>query len=61
MTHGYSRVRKISEGEVTCDLFGLLTTDGSAEVGAVHSKAMPGICQLSPAFRSLGLKSRAVR
>jgi len=36
-------VRKISEGEVTCDLFGFLTTDANAEVAAYHSKAMPVI------------------
>lgn len=27
----------------TCDLFGFLTTDANAEVGAVHIKAMPVI------------------
>lgn len=36
-------VRKIKEGEVTCDLFGFLTTDANAEVAAYHSKAMPVI------------------
>lgn len=36
-------VRKIKEGEVTCDLFGFLTTDANAEVGRYHSKAMPVI------------------
>jgi putative SOS response-associated peptidase YedK len=36
-------VRKIKEGEVTCDLFGFLTTEANAEVAAYHSKAMPVI------------------
>lgn len=36
-------VRKISEGEVTCDLFAFLTTDANAEVAAHHDKAMPVI------------------
>jgi putative SOS response-associated peptidase YedK len=36
-------VRKIKEGEVTCDLFGFLTTVANAEVAAYHSKAMPVI------------------
>lgn len=36
-------VRKIKEGEVTCDLFGFLTTDANAEVATYHSKAMPVI------------------
>ncbi|WP_210482873.1 SOS response-associated peptidase [Microvirga antarctica] len=36
-------VRKVREGEVTCDLYGFLTTEPNAEVGAVHPKAMPVI------------------
>jgi putative SOS response-associated peptidase YedK len=36
-------VRKIKEGEISCNLFGFLTTEANAEVGAVHSKAMPVI------------------
>lgn len=36
-------VRKIKEGEVSCDLFGFLTTDANAEVAQHHSKAMPVI------------------
>lgn len=39
----YSCVRKIKSGWETCDLFGFLTTDANAEVGAVHDKAMPVI------------------
>jgi putative SOS response-associated peptidase YedK len=35
--------RKVKEGEVTCDLFGFLTTDPNPEVGAIHPKAMPVI------------------
>jgi putative SOS response-associated peptidase YedK len=36
-------VRKIKEGEVSCDLFGFLTTEANAEVATYHSKAMPVI------------------
>ena len=36
-------VRKIKEGEVSCDLFGFLTTEANAEVARHHSKAMPVI------------------
>lgn len=36
-------VRKRAEGEVTCDLFGFLTTQANAEVGRYHPKAMPVI------------------
>ena len=40
---GWTCVRKLAEGEVTCDLFAFLTTTPNAEVGAVHPKAMPAI------------------
>ena len=36
-------MRKIKEGEVTCDLFAFLTTEANADVAAYHSKAMPVI------------------
>lgn len=36
-------VRKKAEGEITCDLFGFLTTQANAEVGRYHPKAMPVI------------------
>ncbi len=36
-------VRKMKEGEVTCDLFAFLTTEANAEVAAYHDKAMPVI------------------
>ncbi len=36
-------MRKLKEGEVAADLFGFLTTEPNAEVGAVHPKAMPVI------------------
>lgn len=36
-------VRKIKEGEVSCDLFGFLTTEANADVATFHSKAMPVI------------------
>jgi putative SOS response-associated peptidase YedK len=35
--------RKLAEGEVTCDLYGFLTTEASRQVGEVHPKAMPVI------------------
>ena len=40
---GWTSVRKLAEGEVTCDLFAFLTTTPNAEVGAIHPKAMPAI------------------
>ncbi len=39
----WTSVRKLKEGEVTADLFGFLTCDPNAEVGAIHPKAMPVI------------------
>jgi putative SOS response-associated peptidase YedK len=39
----WSGVRKIKTGWETCDLFGFLTTEPNAEVGAIHPKAMPVI------------------
>lgn len=36
-------VRKIKTGWEDCELFGFLTTDANADVGAYHSKAMPVI------------------
>jgi putative SOS response-associated peptidase YedK len=45
-------VRKVREGEVSCDLFGFLTTEANADVGAYHSKAMPVILT-DPADRDL--------
>lgn len=39
----WSGVRKIKTGLETIDLFGFLTTEPNAEVGAVHPKAMPVI------------------
>lgn len=39
----WTSVRKKAEGEVTTDLYGFLTTDPNAEVGAIHPKAMPVI------------------
>nr|WP_269715698.1 SOS response-associated peptidase family protein [Caulobacter sp. NIBR2454] len=40
---GWTCVRKIKEGEISCDLFGFLTTEPNAEVAAFHPKAMPVI------------------
>lgn len=37
----WTSVRKTREGEVRADLFGFLTTEPNAVVGAVHPKAMP--------------------
>ena len=39
----WTSVRKVKEGETNNDLFGLLTTEPNAEVGAMHPKAMPVI------------------
>ena len=39
----WTSVRKIKEGPVSADLFGFLTTEPNAEVGAVHPQAMPVI------------------
>ncbi len=39
----WTSVRKLKEGPVTADLFGILTTQPNAEVGAIHPKAMPVI------------------
>ena len=36
-------MRKKAEGEISCDLFGFLTTEANAEVGRYHPKAMPVI------------------
>ena len=40
---GWTCTRKVAEGEIACELFAFLTTDPSAEVRAVHPKAMPVI------------------
>ncbi len=39
----WTSVRKVKEGETTNDIFGFLTTEPNAEVGAIHPKAMPVI------------------
>lgn len=39
----WTGIRKIQEGEVTADLFAILTTSPSEPVRSVHSKAMPVI------------------
>lgn len=44
---GWTGVRKIKTGLETIDLFGFLTTEPNAEVGAVHPKAMPVILTTS--------------
>jgi putative SOS response-associated peptidase YedK len=36
-------VRKIKEGEITCDVFGFLTTQPNSVVAPYHAKAMPVI------------------
>jgi putative SOS response-associated peptidase YedK len=40
-------VRKVKEGEVTCDLFAFLTTDANGVVGPIHPMAMPVILRTS--------------
>ncbi len=47
----WTSVRKLKEGEVTADLFGFLTCEPNAEVGAIHPKAMPVILT-TPAERA---------
>ena len=42
-TRAHTSVRKVKEGQVTCDLFGFLTTEANAEVARFHAKAMPVI------------------
>ena len=39
----WTSVRKVKEGEVTCDVFAFLTTEANAEVAPIHPKAMPVI------------------
>jgi putative SOS response-associated peptidase YedK len=39
----WTSVRKVREGETTNDIFGFLTCEPNAEVGAIHPKAMPVI------------------
>ena len=34
-------MRKLKDGETTDNLFGFLTTEANADVGAIHPKAMP--------------------
>ncbi len=43
----WTSVRKLKEGQTTNDLYGFLTTDANAIVGAVHPKAMPVILRTS--------------
>ncbi|MFC3568427.1 SOS response-associated peptidase [Paracoccus simplex] len=42
-TRGWTSIRKVKDGATTDDLFGFLTCQPNAEVGAVHPKAMPVI------------------
>ncbi|HEY3797150.1 MAG TPA: SOS response-associated peptidase [Caulobacteraceae bacterium] len=51
---GWRSVRKLREGEVTADLFGFLTTEPNADVGPIHSRAMP-VVLASEADRDLWL------
>jgi putative SOS response-associated peptidase YedK len=39
----WTSVRKVREGEITADIFAMLTTDANAEVRPVHRTAMPVI------------------
>lgn len=43
LVRDWTSVRKVKDGETTDNLFGFLTTDANAEVGAIHPKAMPVI------------------
>jgi putative SOS response-associated peptidase YedK len=42
---GWKCVQKVKEGEIEADIFGFLTINSNAEVGAIHPKAMPVILQ----------------
>ncbi len=37
----WTSVRKLKDGKTTDNLFGILTTEANADVGAIHPKAMP--------------------
>ncbi|HEY2047973.1 MAG TPA: SOS response-associated peptidase [Caulobacteraceae bacterium] len=50
----WSCVRKVKEGMVDCELFGFLTAEANADVGAYHAKAMPVILT-EPSERDLWL------
>lgn len=39
----WTGVRKAKDGEISCDLFGFLTTEANAVVAPIHPKAMPVI------------------
>lgn len=43
IVRGWHSVRRLAEGGVTADLFGFLTTEPNAVVGAIHPRAMPVI------------------
>lgn len=43
----WTSVRKVKDGQTRNDLFGFLTTEPNAEVGAVHPKALPAILRTS--------------
>lgn len=48
----WTSVRKVKEGETTNDLFGFLTINPNAEVGAIHPKAMPVILRSETDFHT---------
>ncbi len=52
----WTSVRKLKEGEVTADLYGVLTTEANAEVAEVHPKAMP-VMLTSPEARDTWLRA----
>ena len=39
----WTSVRKVKEGEITCDVYGFLTTEPNAVIAPIHPKAMPVI------------------
>ena len=51
-TRGWRSVRKVAEGETEDDLFAFLTTVPSAEVAAIHEKAMPVILTTAEEWRA---------
>jgi len=44
-------VRKVKEGETTNDLFGFLTSEPNAEVGAIHLRRCPSSCEATKRSR----------
>jgi putative SOS response-associated peptidase YedK len=48
----WTSIRKLKDGETTDDLYGFLTCEPNAEVGAIHPKAMPVILTTSDEWQT---------